>query len=302
MQSINVELDVDFGNISSFADLARLWWEAALTSVGADAIEVAKGDLQGSHLGLDKNWAVKAYVGVSRPRAGGLRYGEKAFSETAFEWLLKQMEKPPYEAHITVEATDSTGRNLSTRKLLHVHVHYSEESPGWMRLRAIQPIREFIDPQRGGEAAWLEFVRGVADQINPSFGQIGYEYGLGKTALEVVLSNRYSIPDLTLFQTRRILRGYAWLTIGAEELLPRLGGVQHLRSQGAFYCVERLASGGVWMLATPEFTQYNQSRVGAVFRALAPALPEETPQRDLPWYDSTPLLVEYEDPRSLREC
>jgi hypothetical protein len=60
------------------------------------------------------------------------------------------------------------------------------------------------------------------------------------------------------------------LTIVPEELADRLGGEPALRRSGAFAEVRKLAAGGVWLLATGDYREYDQSAVERVFDVLAP--------------------------------
>jgi len=77
--------------------------------------------------------------------------------------------------------------------------------------------------------------------------------------------------------SRQVLRGYDWLTICPQELADRVGGAAGLAASGAFHEVAQLAGGGVWLLATADYRDYDEETMDRVFRALAPLLPAGLP-------------------------
>jgi hypothetical protein len=72
--------------------------------------------------------------------------------------------------------------------------------------------------------------------------------------------------------------GYGWLTVLAEELGERLGGLEVLRASGAFVQVDRLASGGFWLLATRTWDEYGWPEAEGLFEVVAPVLPPGRPE------------------------
>jgi hypothetical protein len=95
--------------------------------------------------------------------------------------------------------------------------------------------------------------------------------------------------------SRTVLRGYDWLTVAADELAERLGGVDALRASGAFARVESLRSGGVWLLATEDYADCTGERVEAVWKALAPVLMRGTPSRDRAERNEAPVRLVFRD-------
>lgn len=89
-------------------------------------------------------------------------------------------------------------------------------------------------------ASLVEFLSGALSGANPAFGRVEVGDFSDQTNLDVVLrrKRRDSVP-----QSRRILRGYAWVTICPEELLQRLGGCDALASSGAFFRVLSIEGG-----------------------------------------------------------
>jgi hypothetical protein len=121
-------------------------------------------------------------------------------------------------------------------------------------------------------------VRSVAERVNPSFAQCDHDDGLSKTAVERTVGPPWRMPSETIPAGRHTLRGYSWLTICPQELAGRLGGVAGLRATGAFHEVSQLAAGGVWLLATADYRDYDQAAVERVFEAVAPVLPTGMPR------------------------
>jgi hypothetical protein len=52
-------------------------------------------------------------------------------------------------------------------------------------------------------------VAGVAADCDPAYGEISYDQGISRTAFENVFNG---LPIRTALESRRILRGYAWLS------------------------------------------------------------------------------------------
>jgi hypothetical protein len=115
-----------------------------------------------------------------------------------------------------------------------------------------------------------------ADRLNPGFGHISYAH-YGDTALEYSLrgpqfTQEWRDHEYAVNDCRKYLRGYSWLTIVPQELVERVGGVDGLRTSGAFFEVQPLAGGGIWLLATQDYRDFTDDALERVFRALAPIL------------------------------
>ncbi|SNY52891.1 hypothetical protein [Paractinoplanes atraurantiacus] len=123
-----------------------------------------------------------------------------------------------------------------------------------------------------------------ADRANPGYGQIGYYRGTGATAIEHTMNPRtpgfvkaHRDPAHTIGRSRQTLRGHDWLTIVPAELTTILGGAEALAATGAFTEVRPLTHGGVALLATRDFKDYNAATAEPPFHALAPVLPSAGP-------------------------
>jgi hypothetical protein len=144
----------------------------------------------------------------------------------------------------------------------------------------------FIDSESGTHAqrAWLDVLLFYPDRLNPGFCHVAYVYADGATALEHSLlatthPREVRDPAYTVNECRRFLRGYSWLTIVPQELSDRLGGADGLRRTKAFAEVRPLSAGGVWLLASTDYRDYDAGAVRRVFHALAPVLRPGLPQQ-----------------------
>ena len=170
-------------------------------------------------------------------------------------------------------------RGHRSGRVLTLEVRHLAESSGWLRLHGYVDESSFTDPVVGldTQRRWLEVMRSYADISNPGFGHISYNHNEGATALEDALPAAIyprveRDPDYTVNDCRRFLRGYSWLTVVPAELAARLGGAAGLRSSGAFAEVHQLAAGGVWLLATSDYRDYDDEAIAKVFKVLAPVL------------------------------
>jgi hypothetical protein len=93
--------------------------------------------------------------------------------------------------------------------------------------------------------------------------------------------------------------GTRWLTLVAQELADRLGGVAALERSGAFAQVRQLRAGGVWLLATENFADYGMESAERVFRVLAPVVRPGNPERKCAVYEIPPYPVVLMNPADL---
>lgn len=281
--AVAVELDVETGSGEQFARLGGAWFdESAWTLAG----EVRRRLESGPPLPApwdDPSSELRPYgppgspwgeIHVSWTAGERLRYARRMYSAKNFAWLCDRLAIQPRHASLKLTELGSEGYPM---RGLRMTVEAEERSPGWVRLMAKVPDSAFADEQRGRECqrAWLAFLGGFADKLNPGFGHIAYAFDAdAKTALEHCLpqpGGRNS-PWYTVGESRQWARGYGWLTIIAQELADRLGGVRALQASGAFAEVRQLANGGVWLLATADFREYGMPQAERVFRVLAPVL------------------------------
>ncbi len=226
----------------------------------------------------------------------------KAASRRGWRWLAGQLRRAPWMVSVTLNRLDDTGQPTS---LCLLDISAFSKAPGWIRLHTSVPARLFAHELHGTshQRQSVAFLRSYANRLNPSYGQIGVSHNIGETTLEACLPLEFgrNRPWNTIVESRQFLRGYTWLTIVAEELAARLGGVEAIAATGVFHEVIQLDAGGLWLRATEDFRDYGLAKAEQVFRVLAPVLrpgkpepPMLDPRTGRPPHNEPYLLV-YED-------
>ncbi|MFC8075080.1 hypothetical protein ACFUN8_06035 [Streptomyces sp. NPDC057307] len=123
-------------------------------------------------------------------------------------------------------------------------------------------------------AGLVDFLAEALDGANPAFARVDHLNSHESTDLEATLrrARRKSRRE-----SRTLLRGYSWVTGVPAELAARLGGARALAATGAFHDVRELTGGGLLLQAGDTLAGYDERRMYAVFRALAPVLPPGLP-------------------------
>jgi hypothetical protein len=221
------------------------------------------------------------YTSVRGPR--GVRMKSKAFSTKAWKAFLDGLSAVPYGAELLAITLDHAGFPNAFPSL-RVGYTTNNDDDRWLFLK-VKFGPELLDDPEFQKSA-LSFVRSFADEWNLAHAEISYDRGSGRTAYETVFRGQ---PDQTSRTSREVLRGYAWLTVCPQEIGDRLGGVEALRSSGAFAQVEALSKGGYWLLATENWRDFGQPAAERIFPVLAPALRPGEPRPDRP--DDPPYYV-----------
>jgi hypothetical protein len=305
-RTLDIQLNVD-DLTRPLGDSAYIWLSSLVKEL--TPIEVAElADLPAATK-LDPNsdrpqgGAGELYglIEVSRSIDGSYPTNERRnASSEGWSWLHSELVDIPYKAKVEFGRFDADGSLGAV--IVSVSVTPLWRSPNWLVLQAVVPVKNFTDTVTGPaqQRRWLQALRATAGQLNPGFGHIDYRRDKGRTALE-----RYSAapgipieqrdPQRSIAYSRKRARGYSWLTILSEEVAAKLGGQAKLSATGAFAEVERLAAGGLWLLATPDFTEWGTDAAGAVFQALAPVLP---PGKPVPRSggDEPPTYLVFADP------
>lgn len=307
-----MQLNVDVataGGFGGFGEVAFRWLDELSMAVAGDARDSLKGlparvvtrprEEPWDPLGEPGElWGIVTVTrgGVTAPA----KTAERNCSAAGFRWLRKQLEDPPTRITLEIGHLDDMGHRSG--RSVFLTAKHSVHSPGWLVLQARDREHRFLDPAHGPEVqrGWLAALRSWADQLNPGYGQIAYARGFA-TALEDSLPPaqyppQHRTPEYTLNDCRQMLRGYSWLTILPAELVKPAGGPDRLRDCGAFAAVDPLPGGGLWLLATEDFRDYNADAVERVFRALAPVL---RPGRPVPKPAVPPPLVDNSPPQLL---
>ncbi|BCJ56351.1 hypothetical protein Asp14428_78260 [Actinoplanes sp. NBRC 14428] len=196
------------------------------------------------------------------------QHGEWIETYTAKAWadLLDQLVHLPRVASFEIIRNDDRGR----RGVPALSVTTSHRD-GWVEL--FTEVEDEVASSAAGQRDLLAILYEVAQRSNPSSGSVYLLEGGLTPPLERLLNRRDGLP-----MSRQVVRDYGWLTVLAEELGDRLGGLPALRASGAFAQVERLAAGGFWLLATPTWDEYGWPQAQRLFEVLAPVLPPGVPQ------------------------
>jgi hypothetical protein len=211
-------------------------------------------------------------VMLAIPQRGEDAYLFTAYSPVLFDALVESLADVPIGAHVSFAANDADGDLNWDSSLLFDLGRIDSDTDSWLQLRllTLRTPRTEAD----GMAPLLAFVRGVANLGNPVHGEIAW----GNQRQESIFGLAAATgPERTLPHARQTLRGYAWLTILPEEIGQRLGGLDALRSSGAFVEVEHLDAGGFWCRATRTIEEYDWAAAEGVFEVVAPALPPGQP-------------------------
>lgn len=245
-------------------EAARSWF-----TLCADRLLGAPGRLARSAPPAEIDWfsdqpfAWRASVGLSRSRHEEWieTYSAKGWAE-----LLDQLSSLPRGAAMEIIRNDERGRR-GMPSLMVMMAHRD----GWLEL--FVEVDDDVASSAAGQRDLLATLYEVAQRSNPSSGSVYLLERGPKPPLEQLLRRTDGLRT-----SRQMARDYGWLTVLAEELGERLGGLPALRAAGAFTQVERLAEGGFWLLAAPTWDEFGWPEAQRVFEVLAPVLPPGVPQ------------------------
>ncbi|HEX6500294.1 MAG TPA: hypothetical protein VF054_14880 [Micromonosporaceae bacterium] len=224
---------------------------------------------------------VKATVTACRTERDplrGTRYTPARFAST-----LDLIGERPLVAQVDVY-TEESHRAYGCATLTATRV---VDDNAWVRLEIAADLGDAFDPDTGYDR-WVDFMTEVLSDADPAYGEITTVRGDGlNTELDLALRR---LDRDSIEQSRRVLRGYAWVTVVPQELVERLGGVAAIEGTGAVTQVRPLASGGVLLRATPSPEEYDDAAMDRLFRLLAPVLPVGEP-RTLPGWPTRHQVV-----------
>ncbi|MBV9449899.1 MAG: hypothetical protein JO345_28805 [Streptosporangiaceae bacterium] len=285
-------IDVEMPGAVDYARIARQWFDAGFSVVGVEQRAALESGPKLPPEAIRRPMpsgppgATWGFVSVTRyalkkvTKAGQQVFSPKesarVWSPRSWAWFLEQLTDPPHDATLGTAHLSGTGYPEDPR--IRMTAVRDKQLPDWLRLAFSAPESCLDAPDR--QRSWLAFIKETADSLNPAFGVIDYLYDslYGQTAIESTVKPLNLMPWFDgLTMSRQVLRGYDWLTICPRELADRLGGRQALRRTGAFHEVAQLSGGGVWLLATADYRDYDEAAMDRVFRALAPVLPAGEP-------------------------
>jgi hypothetical protein len=295
-RTLRCMIDVEMPSAERYAAIARRWFDAGFSVLAPEqraALETGpklppeaiRRPIPGGPPGATWGFvSATRYFPKNVTKAGIQTYTHKessrVWSPASWKWFLGQLADPPNDAtlgtaHLQDEGSPSPGYQEDPR--IRLTAWRPKELPTWLRLAFSAAESDLNDPER--QQSWLAFIRETVAELNPAFGIVDYQYDslYGKTAVERLVRGIGVDRAEKIPRSRELLRGYDWLTICPQELADRLGGVEALRGISAFHEVAQLPGGGVWLLATADYRDYDEAATDRVFRALAPVLPPGTP-------------------------
>jgi hypothetical protein len=213
----------------------------------------------------------------------GSRYGTSVrhASAAGMRWLREELVDLPKRATLWFGRLDDEWRVRSGHLAVLEAAWIIPESPDWLRLSAYVPEMTFLDPVDGlmWQRRYLDAAFALADQWNPGFGHAAYVLDGYQTAYEAALRRihqpvRQETWDerYTINVCRTFLRGYSWLTIVPADLVPRLGDSAVLVASGAFVDARPLSRGGLWLLATHDYRDFDDDALRRVHQVVKPVL------------------------------
>ncbi|MCG6496065.1 hypothetical protein [Kitasatospora sp. A2-31] len=279
MHTIRCEIDTEYRDAEAFAGLAWRWLvegaerlegeslQAVLDSTGLVEESLTKAVPCGPPGAL---WGFLSADSVNR-RNGRITHRSKVLTRKNLPLLRKWLATDVQLAEVALYRLDAEG--MPGEALVRLSVARDEDSEDWIRLGAQAPEGRFAPAD---QARWTDLLRDFAQEVDPSYAQIGYARTLGRTEHEERVGP--PLPGMTLPQSRRLLRGYEWLMVVPREIAQQLGGAEAIRAAG-FHRVEELPGGAVLLQAVPEFDGFTGQAVERLWQVVRPALRPGMPRR-----------------------
>ncbi|MFI6445172.1 hypothetical protein [Kitasatospora sp. NPDC050543] len=277
MHAIRCEIDTEFRGTEALADLAWRWltegaerlegesFQAVLDSTDLVEESLKKAVPCGPPGGL---WGFLKVDSVGR---GRITNRSKVLTRKNLPNLRKWLISDVQLAELAIYRLDEQG--MPGQELLRMGVARDEDAEDWVRLSAEAPEGRFAPAD---QPRWTELLRDFSQEVDPSYAQIGYSLTLGRTEHEERVGP--PLPELTLPHSRRLLRGYEWLTVIPREIAQQLGGAEAIAA-GDFHRVETLRDGAVLLQVTPEFDGFTGGAIERTWQLLRPALRPGMPKR-----------------------
>jgi hypothetical protein len=270
-------LSAEIGSAAQFAEAARGWLTGALAEVFPALHDSVCADQDAERPETGRNPPV---TGESRRQAGHVVgtltinpedsvFGGRELDYSSQGWLrfLSQLGNYPAAVSVDLGLVDDHGDPL--HGAAYIRVERDSESPEWASFMFTARAEDTGWPESAQvQARCAEFVKTQAARIGAVWGGMTDDVAPPDTALQRATFNPFAqVPD-----SRKVLRGYSWVTVVAPELAGRLGGAEVLQASRAFCDVTALPNGALWLRATPTINEFTGDRARLVFKALAPML------------------------------
>ena len=276
LQFMQAELIAEIPSRDTFARASRGWFTSVLHEIFPSLNEGLRErpvtrEKPRPKQDLDAPWGQPNHVlGTlwtfrKNPALGGR---EVVYSEATWQRFLKALDDYPFAVIFQINELDGRGFPVH-RGESSIAVKRDFDHPDWVRFTFTAHAADTGWPESAPiQDRWVAFVRGQVAEVNACAGGMTDDIGPGQTALERMTMNL----SAGIADSRRVLRGYTWVTVLAEQLSERLGGEGALRASGAFRDVETLPNGSVWLRATPTINEFTNDKIRKVFDTLAPVL------------------------------
>lgn len=171
------------------------------------------------------------------------------------EIALGQFDGQGFDAHAVGDVRGNAQREMPANDPLRPWMSFlAESSPPWSGGECV-----------GWRRAW------PVEVLREAVREIAVEFAMAGRSSAMVFDD--SREAAWLPRVREVLPTYDWVTVASSDVVARLGGVQALQASGAFWLVEEVAGGSVWLQATADLEQFDTAHGMAVFETLAKCLP-----------------------------
>jgi hypothetical protein len=291
--AIHIEIDIAVPELPIYADIVRRWMTDGPAALAAsqmrDALATPTTTKSLSrHLGgfgePGTPWGSVVFAPYSRPRARGASL--YAFSQVTYDKFLKRLGvEIPERAELMFSRLNdygTPGAGDFIKFFAHLDGRELGEPPNVLRLIAHHPLKKPATEVPDETAnQWADFAASFLTDlgVHVLYGHVAndvYDSG-GGTAFE---SQTPRVMTLDALGSDR-LRGYSWITMITATQAQRLGGVEALRTSGAFSSVTE-SDVAVLLRATERLSGYTDEAVERVWAAVAPLLPHGGAPRPLP--------------------
>lgn len=250
-------------------ELVRAWFEQAWRNLGGVLREVADRGFRATTDDLTRGVETRGTIAGPDDAEWQFDYDQASWGE-----FLNRVGVATWSSAFVVSAerlsNDSGAPYAMTQYYFWVAASRQSFLGSEVLTLQVQSKYEFLfgPPERG--VAVLGFLKDAVRSADVDYADVGFGYGGISTLIEAA-TYRYWVESVG--KARQTLRGYSWVTVVPKPLVSALGGVAVLKRSGAFFSVEELPSGAVWLQATEHFDDYQDPQAGRVFEVLKPVLP-----------------------------
>ena len=236
LQFMQAELIAEIPSRETFARASREWFTGVLCEIfprldeGLRERPVTREKPRPKQ-DLDAPWGQPGHVlGTlwtfrKNPALGGR---DVVYSKTAWQRFMKALDDYPFAVILQIIELDNRGFPMH-RGGSSIAVTREFDHPEWVSFTFAADAADTGWPESAQvQDRWVAFVRGHAEEADACAGGMTDDIGPGQTALERMTMNL----SADIADSRRVLRGYTWVTVLAGQLSERLGGEDALRVSG----------------------------------------------------------------------